>query len=125
MGVLLRGTIVENVPLFKASIRKRMLMLDGKGDLALTVDTGFSGGIALPSTILENIDAELAFYDTFKTATGEIIELPVYTGSVKIKNKTVDTWFIPGDSLLGMEFLSSIGNRLSFTLDKRTVRLSK
>lgn len=66
---------------------------------------------------------ELVFYDTFQLATGEIVDLPVFLGKVIIENYEVETWFIPGDYLLGMEFLASIGSLLLFDFEKEEVRL--
>ncbi|MFQ6121204.1 MAG: hypothetical protein ACE5KE_15110 [Methanosarcinales archaeon] len=40
--------------------------------ISLLLDTGFSGGIALPQEILDEIDVEFFGYDTFTLATGEI-----------------------------------------------------
>jgi hypothetical protein len=35
----------------------------------------------------------------------------------------VETWFIPGDSLLGMEFLTLVGSTLSLDLEEGLVEL--
>lgn len=69
------------------------------------------------------MDVELAFYDTFRLATGEVVELPVFLGEVIIGNYEVETWFIPGDLSLGMEFLSSAGSKLSFDFKREKVKL--
>jgi len=126
MRVVIKGDIVDLVPFFNAYLgESRSLVISKKGDLSLTVDTGFSGGIALPLGTLENMSVELAFYDTFRLATGETVELPVFIGKVAIGKHEVETWFIPGDSLLGMEFLSSIGSVLSINFEKKEVNLRK
>jgi len=98
-------------------------VFDEKGDSSLTVDTGFSGGIALPIKIIEKIGLELVDIDTFRLATGEIVELPVFLGKVIIKDFEIETWFIPGDSLIGMEFLSSVGSLLSLDFEDSTIKL--
>jgi predicted aspartyl protease len=124
MRVVTKGDIVDFVPFFNASLDEDgRLAISKDGDYLLTVDTGFSGGIALPLDILNTIDVELAFYDTFKLATGEVIELPVFLGKVGVGKYEVETWFIPGDFLLGMEFLSLAGSRLSFDFEKDEVKL--
>jgi len=57
--------------------------------------------------------------------TGKVVDLPVFLGKVIIKNKTIETLFIPGDSLIGMEFLYSIGSTLNFSFKKNLVQLTK
>ena len=123
-SLIIDGEIKNCVPFFNANLDKNgKLVIIEKGEFSLTVDTGFSGGIALPLDILEAMNVKLAFYDTFKLATGEIVDLPVFIGKVIIRNSDIETWFIPGDSLLGMEFLSSVGSLLSFDFKKKNVKL--
>ncbi|MGQ9630030.1 MAG: hypothetical protein ACUVXI_06895 [bacterium] len=55
-------------------------------------------------------------YDTFTLATGDIAELPMYLGKVVVGKYEIETWFIPGESLLGMEFLSSTGSVLNCSI---------
>jgi predicted aspartyl protease len=126
MKTLIRGKIEDLVPFFNGYVDDSgTLIIQGDGNLALTVDTGFSGGIALPEEILEEMDIELIDYGTFELATGDEIELPVYWGKVMVKDDEIETWFVPGELLLGMEFLSSLGSRLSFDFGKEEVRLLK
>ena len=126
MRVIIKGDIVDFGPFFNAYLDEDgRLVISKAGSLQLTVDTGFSGGIALPLGILENMGVELAFYDTFRLATGETVEPPVFLGKVAVGKHEVETWFIPGDSLLGMEFLSSIGSVLSINFEKKEVNLRK
>jgi predicted aspartyl protease len=124
MKSLLLGNIVDYVPFFNAYVDDdRKLVLDEDGDLSMTVDTGFSGGIALPLDVIEDMNLELATFDTFTLATGEIVELPVFLGKVVIKGDEIETWFISGDFLLGMEFLCSVGSSLLLDFRKDTVKL--
>ena len=126
MNLLIQGEIVDYVPFFKAYLEdKGNLVLDEDGDFSMTVDTGFSGGIALPLGVIEDMDLELATFDTFTIATGEVIELPVFLGMVSIKGYGIETWFIPGDYLLGMEFLYSAGSILFLDFNDDTVNLEK
>jgi len=125
MKVLIKGDIIDFVPVFNAYIDEGRLIINKDGNLSLTVDTGFSGGIALPPNVLNNLNLELAFYDTFRLATGEIVELPVFIGEVTIGNSEVETWFIPGDYLLGMEFLSFAGSVLLLDFENEEVKLMK
>ncbi|MFQ6057891.1 MAG: hypothetical protein ACE5MB_03295 [Anaerolineae bacterium] len=124
MKTLIRGEIIDFAPLFNAYLREDGLVLGKEGDLLLTVDTGFSGGIALPKKRLDEMDVEFIGYDTFTLATGEVVELPMFLGKVIIKNYEVETWFIPGDLLVGMEFLSMAGSVLTLDFEDATVELS-
>lgn len=124
MKTLISGKIVDFVPLFNAHIDdERNLVLDEDGNFSMTVDTGFSGGIALPLDVIEDIDLKLATFGTFTLATGEVVGLPVFLGKVVIKNYKVETWFIPGDFLLGMEFLYSAGSIISLNFEENTIKL--
>lgn len=124
MRTLIQGEIEDFVPFFKAYLNEKgSLVLTEDGDFSMTVDTGFSGGIALPSDIIEEMGLELVDFDTFKLATGKVVELPVFLGKVIIRNFELETWFIPGDLLLGMEFLSSTGKILSLNFKDENVKL--
>lgn len=126
MKTLIKGNIEKFVPVFRGLLNKNAVFtLTDSGDISMTVDTGFSGGIALPAKILEKMNIELVDYDTFRLATGKIIELPVFMGKVVVKNHEIETWFIPGDFLLGMEFLSSAGSALLLNFKENDIRLMK
>lgn len=99
------------------------IILQEDGDFSLTVDTGFSGGIALPEELLEKMDVELIDFGIFRLATGQEVELPVFWGKVVVGDRKIETWFIPGDSLLGMEFFYLAGSFLSLDFDKEEVKL--
>jgi predicted aspartyl protease len=125
MRTLIRGKIEDFVPTFNAYLdNEGNIVLDEYGDFHITVDTGFNGGIALPMDIItDNMNLELVGFELFRIATGEIIELPVFLGKAIIKDYKLETWFIPGDYLLGLEFLSIAGRILSLDFDNKTVKL--
>lgn len=126
MRTLIKGKIEDSVPYFSGSVDEDgMLVLGENGDFSLTVDTGFSGGIALLEEILEEMNVEIIDYEIFRLATGAEVELPVFWDKVKVKDQKIETWFVPGDLLLGMEFLSLAGSRLSFDFEKEDVKLLK
>ena len=123
---IISGEIRDLVPVFTAHVNSDgMLIFDRTDSLSLTVDTGFSGGIALPLKIIEQMNLEVADFDTFRLATGEVIELPVFLGKVIIDNQEVETWFIPGDGLIGMEFLAAVGSVLSLDFKNKSVKLMR
>ncbi|MBM3240968.1 hypothetical protein FJZ31_32195 [Candidatus Poribacteria bacterium] len=124
MRAVVRGKIEDFVPFFNGFVDEDgILVLQEDGDLSLTVDTGFSGGIALPEEVLDEMDVELIDFGIFILATGDEIELPVFWGKVVVSAHELETWFIPGDSLLGMEFLSLAGSILKFNLEEGEVKL--
>ncbi len=124
MRRLIRGAIEDFVPFFNGFVDEDgTLILQENGDFSLTVDTGFSGGIALPKEILEEMDIELIDFGIFRLATGDEVELPVFWGQVVVRDYEIETWFIPGDSILGMEFFSLAGSFLSLDFEKEEVKL--
>lgn len=123
MRTMIQGEIVDFTPLFKAYSKKEGLVLGEQGDILLTVDTGFSGGIALPQKMLDEMDVEFIGYDIFTVATGKVVELPMFLGKVIIKNHEIEIWFIPGDLLVGMEFLSVAGKVLTLNFEEAIVEL--
>jgi len=123
MRTFIQSEIIGLVPVFKAFMRDGMLVFSEKGDIPFTVDTGFNGGITLPQNLLDEMNLEFIGYDTFTIGTGETVELPMYLGNVCLKNQILETWFIPGDTLAGMEFLYSVGTILKLDFEKSTVKL--
>lgn len=89
----------------------------------MTVDTGFSGTIALPEEVLGVMGVEWVDFGNFRLATGEEVELPVFWGKVVVKQREIETGFIPGDFLLGVEFLSLVGSLLTLDFDGEEVVL--
>ena len=124
MKTLIIGKIDNFVPFFNGFVNEDgTLILQENGDFSLTVDTGFSGGIALPESVLDEMGADLIDFGVFRLATGEEVELSIFWGKVRIGNDEIETWFIPGDSLLGMEFLSLACSLLSLDFEKQEVKL--
>ncbi|HDJ38244.1 MAG TPA: hypothetical protein ENF24_03550 [Methanosarcinales archaeon] len=125
MRTLITGKVVDFVPTFGAHMDGKCLILNEEGDFEITVDTGFNGGIAIPLEMMDKMDMEFFGYDTFTLATGDIVELPMFMGKVILDDYESKTWFIPGDSLLGMSFLSTVGSILCFDFENETVELRR
>ena len=124
MRTLVTGKIEDFVPFFNGSVNEDgVLVIQENGDFSLTVDSGFSGGIALPEKVLDQMNVELIDFGMFRLATGDEVELAVFWGKVVVKNCEIETWFIPGDSLLGMEFLSLVGSLLMIDFEEEEVKL--
>ncbi|MFQ5865886.1 MAG: hypothetical protein ACE5IW_11725 [bacterium] len=126
MKTLIRGKIIDFVPSFIGSLGEGGTLVLGEDEgFSFTVDSGFNGGIALPDEILEKMEVEFFGYDTFTLATGDFVELPMYLGKVVVKGTEIETWIIPGDSLLGIEFLSSAGSALYLNFEDDTIELMR
>lgn len=69
------------------------------------------------------MDLEILGFNSYKLATEEVVDLPVFLGVVSIADKLVNTCFIPGDYLLGMEFLAKAGEILVLDLKHNRVEL--
>lgn len=126
MRTVVEGRIVDFVPSFAGHVDEDgILVAGGDAEFALAVDTGFNGGVALPEEVLDRMDVHFLSYDTFTLATGDVVELPIFVGGVKTGGRGLEMSFIPGDWLLGMEFLSSAGSVLSLDFEKRLVSLAR
>ena len=101
-----------------------MLHLGSRGDVALVIDTGFAGSIALPLAVARRLNRRFVAVDTYRLATGIDIELPMYIGSAQIAAHRLDTWFIIGDALLGMEFLEQVCSGVHVDFETRSVELA-
>ena len=89
MKTLIQGKIENFVPFFNAYVNKKnaLVLTKNDGDFCMTVDTGFSGGIALSADIIENMSLKLATFDTFTLATVKYMgSAPIYRGQRDEKN---------------------------------------
>lgn len=72
------------------------------------IDTGFSGGIALPETYLNLFKHEPVGFQEYELADGSLTTFAIYKTKVRFKNKTSEiTLFFTKSSegLVGIEFL--------------------
>ena len=124
MKAIMRGTIVDYVPAFNGDVDESgALVLHDSGKVPFTIDTGFSGGIAVPSDLLGRMGVKLIDFDVFKLATGIRVELSIYWGKVRMGDRSFGTWMISGDSLVGMELLTRAGSELRLDLNGGSVVL--
>jgi len=126
MEIVICGKIDDFVPYFNACLdQDGNIVLAENGNFSMTVDTGFNGGIALPFESINKMGLEYQYFDTLELATGEVVDLPVFLSKVIIKDCVIETSFIPGNNLIGMEFLSAAGSVLSLNFKKAEVKLMK
>lgn len=91
MKTILQGDIEALEPVFHGGIDSDGNLEIGEKlkDIHFTVDTGFSYGIALPKDLLKSMEVNWCGYETFILGTGDIVELPVYTGKVIINTHKI------------------------------------
>jgi predicted aspartyl protease len=121
--VTLRGRITDSAPVIYGHARNGRLYLGSRGDVAFVIDTGFTGSIAVPPAVARRLHRTFVAVDTYTLATGLDIELPMYIGSMQIGAHRLDTWFIVGDALVGMEFLEQVCSHVRLDLDVGVVEL--
>ena len=85
------------------------LRLLEKSDIKCILDTGFSGGIALPKYYLPLVAKKTPlFSERFEFASGEVTTFPIYTTPVRCQKKSfnVKLMFIDNTTpLVGISFL--------------------
>lgn len=83
------------------------------------IDTGFSGGIALPEAYLAGFTQSPVVYQEFELADGSHTTFAVYQTKVKFRNKLKDSTLFftkSSEGLVGIEFLTGF----KFVLDLQT-----
>lgn len=126
MKAVLRGEIRNSVPYFRYRLGSDgTLELSSRHGSEITADTGFSGTIALPEDALERMAVEFAAVEEFRLADGQRVELPIFWGTVHLNGEEIETWFIPGDPLVGMEFFEVAGTQLKLDFKTGTICLKR
>lgn len=88
------------------------------------IDTGFSGGIALPETYLSNYKQTPAVFQEFELADGSYTTFAVYQAKVKFGEIVKDSTLFftkSSEGLIGIEFL--MGLKLMLDLKMAVVKL--
>lgn len=89
------------------------------------IDTGFSGGIALPASLFTNFKQEPIAYQEYELADGSFTTFKIYKARVRFKdvNKEITLLFTKSkEGLVGIEFLT--GFRLMLDLKKLKIELN-
>ncbi len=121
--MILRGLIRDLDPVVKATIRMGTLRLGARGGMSFVVDTGFNGSVSAPPAVLRRLGVRKEGFQRFRLADGSTVRLAVYSGSVDLGVRRVPAWFVPGEPLLGMEFLSSVASTLTLHFRRGTLGL--
>jgi len=123
MQILIEGNITGRTPYLHARLEDRLLVLGNSGPISLVVDTGFTGSVALQQKLIDQMGLRVAAETTFLLANGQKVLLPVYLGQVRLGENSLDTWFVPGENLLGMELLAQLGRELILKFSEDRVAL--
>lgn len=121
--MILRGLIRDHDPLVKATIRSKTLRLGSGRGISFVVDTGFNGSISVPPALLRRLRVRIEGTQRFRLADGSTVRLAVYSGFVDLGDHRVPAWFVSGEPLLGMEFLSSVASTLTLHFRRGTLSL--
>jgi clan AA aspartic protease len=104
-----------------------LCVLTIKGDISLDllVDTGFSGGLSLPSSLKQKLDFPSISRATWELADGSEIELGVFLGKIRTRRGREEEIAVvfneSREGLVGIEFLR--GKKFVLDLKKFQVKL--
>ncbi len=114
-GVIVKGTSYISANILKNGILRLETALVPKeaARISIVVDTGFSGGFSLPEKTLQFLNLDLLGYLPYILADGSEREVPTYLGHVVVGRRALEARFIPGQSLIGTEFMASVFSLLS------------
>lgn len=122
----LRGSIRRREAWFRARLRRGVFIIGGAGIYRVVIDTGFTGSLSLPASILRVLDSDPFGTETYRLADGQLVDLPVHIAKVEVGGRTRDVEIIVGEgsALIGMELLESLGRRLEFNFASRRTTLA-
>lgn len=113
MKVRLVGRIAGAEPMLRSRISGGRLVLDRRGRERMTVDSGFTGSIAVPEEWANRLDLRYAGIQPFELANSQIVEFPTYLGFVRLgRYETLFEFLVTGETLLGMEFFETLRARI-------------
>lgn len=119
------GVIHNHTPYVLAAVlRGGMLRLNttlppkGAARIPITVDTGFTGGFSLPKSVLSDLHLDFLGYVSYVLADGRNALTPTFQGKVVLGSEVYTTRFIPGRSLMGVEFMEMAFSSLEISLKK-------
>ena len=123
--MIVRGEISNHTPTVRARLgRGNILGVGQPGSIAFVVDTGFTGGISVTEGILRRLNPDFIGFDTCMLATGDEVELPIFLGEASVRGRRIETSFVLGENLLGMEFLAPAFDDLRLDLRRHEVRMT-
>ena len=127
----LQGVVKNHTPQILAEnpesgvlVLKSVSALEDPSPLLLTVDTGFTGGISLPEERLDGLSLDFLGYVSYVLADGQQKDMPTFAGRVRVDQEEVETRFLAGQPLLGVEFMETVFSSLLIEFKSGEVTLS-
>lgn len=115
MRIRISGRISDAEPRLPTRIDRGRLILGQRGHESITMDSGFTGSIAIPEEWANRLDLQYAGIQQFELANGQIVEFPTYLGSVRFgRTNHLFEFIVTGEALLGMEFFEKLGALVTF-----------
>ena len=90
--------------------------------ILITVDTGFTGGFSLPEEQMAHLKLDFLGYVSYVLADGRKADTPTFMGEAMVESKVIQTRFIPGQPLMGIEFMEAAFSSLA--IDFRSGQLT-
>jgi predicted aspartyl protease len=115
----LHGVVVNHTPYVLGNVLKRgVLRLETTPApprakrIFIAVDTGFTGCFSLPEETLAHLKLDFLGYEGYVLANRQKVDVPPFSGRVVAGTAAYETRFIPGQGLMGVEFMSTLFGRL-------------
>lgn len=125
MRRILSGRFLDHEAWVGGHVDRGRLVLSPPSDLRLIIDTGFSGSLALPTTVIREMDLELVGSEWCALADGSEVDLPIYAGTIQVGRALWTSEIIPlgTEGLIGMESLERHGDELRILFRRRRFEL--
>jgi len=118
----IKGYFKSLQPYVLAEINNGILVF-GKGNLKVKIDTGFDGALCIPEEFRKKLDCEFAGTILVTDYKMKARNEKFYLTKIYIGKKLHEFDFITGDFLIGMEFLNEIFSKMDFNFDSNKILL--
>ena len=114
----IRSYLKNHQPYISGEIENGKLTLN-KGINNILIDTGFDGGMRLPSCLLDKLNKYYISLIKIRLADGSLSETKLWQAEISIFNKLHTALFLEGEGepLLGMELASLLFSKLIINFD--------
>jgi predicted aspartyl protease len=114
----IKSYLKNHQPYIRGEIENGKLALN-KGINNILIDTGFDGGMRLPSCLLDKLEKNYISLIKIRLADGSLSETKLWQGEISIFNKLHMALFIEGEGepLLGMELASLLFSKFMINFD--------
>ncbi len=119
----LRGRISRHEPTLPARVLSHELHIGGAGRIRIVLDTGFTGDLVLPRSVIRRLRTDRVGVERYELANGSVVKLPVHRATVVIGGRPTQVEVVPtsGAGLIGMALLERTSRSVLLRLRERTV----